>query len=170
MLYKILYEYFYISIHKSMAKAWVMANGYTEAVLLLCILYSSAYRSGGYTEAVLLLSLLKWWVYRSCPSGVRSLYGGFCAWLRRPWWSGTQPPTTSSPSGRVADPDSNPDPDPPDPRVFGPPGSGSGSDVWIRILLSLSKNSSGKKNLDFYCFVSSFWLFTWKKCKSTFKK
>jgi hypothetical protein len=25
----------------------------------------------------------------------------------------------------VADPDPNPDPDPPDPRVFGPPGSGS---------------------------------------------
>ncbi len=35
---------------------------------------------------------------------------------------------------------------------FGPPGSGSGS-----ISLSLSKNS--KKNLDFYCFVTSFWLF-----------
>jgi hypothetical protein len=27
----------------------------------------------------------------------------------------------------VADPDPNPDLDPPDPRVFGPPGSGSGS-------------------------------------------
>ncbi len=25
----------------------------------------------------------------------------------------------------VADPDPNPDPDPPDPREFGPPGSGS---------------------------------------------
>ena len=66
------------------------------------------------------------------------------------------------------------DPDPPDPRVFGPHGSGSGkSEVWIllriRILLSLSKN--GKKNLDFYCFVISFWLFTFGKwCKSIFKK
>ncbi len=29
--------------------------------------------------------------------------------------------------GSVADPDPNPDPDPPDPRVFGPPGSRSGS-------------------------------------------
>ncbi len=72
----------------------------------------------------------------------------------------------------VADPDPNPDP-----RFFGPPGSGSGSisqrQVWIRIrvwiLLSLSKNS--KENLDFYCFVTSFWLFTFEKCcKSTFKK
>jgi hypothetical protein len=46
-------------------------------------------------------------------------------------------------------------------------------EVWIRIriwiLLSLSKNS--KKNLDFYCFVPSFWLFTFENwCKSTFKK
>ncbi len=31
----------------------------------------------------------------------------------------------------------------------------------IRILLSLSKNS--KKNLDFYCFVTSFLLFTFEK-------
>ncbi len=56
------------------------------------------------------------------------------------------------------------DPDPPDPRVLGPPGSGSGSisqrygsGSGIRILLALSKNS--KKNLDFYCFVTYFWLF-----------
>jgi hypothetical protein len=40
------------------------------------------------------------------------------------------------------------DPDPPDPRVSGPPGSGSGS------FLLLSKNI--KKNLDFYYFVTSF--------------
>jgi hypothetical protein len=39
------------------------------------------------------------------------------------------------------------DPDPSDPNVFGPPGSGS-------ILLSPSKIS--KKNLDSYCFVTSF--------------
>jgi hypothetical protein len=55
----------------------------------------------------------------------------------------------------VADPDPNPDTDP---HVFGPPGSGFGliREVWIRIriLLSLSKNR--KKNLDFYCFVTSF--------------
>ncbi len=44
-------------------------------------------------------------------------------------------------------------PDPPDPHVFGPHGSGSGS-ISQRILLSLSKNS--KKNLDFYSFVTSF--------------
>jgi hypothetical protein len=31
------------------------------------------------------------------------------------------------------------------------------SEVWIRILLSSSKNR--KKNLDFYCFVTSFRLF-----------
>ncbi len=31
------------------------------------------------------------------------------------------------------------------------------SEVWIRILLSASKNS--KKNLDSYCFVTSFGLF-----------
>ncbi len=42
----------------------------------------------------------------------------------------------------VADPDPNADPDP---HVFGPPGSGSGS---IR--------KFSKKNLDFYCFVTSF--------------
>ncbi len=58
-----------------------------------------------------------------------------------------------------------------DPHVFGPPGSGSESTsqryLWIRlrILLSLSKNS--KKNLDFYCFVTSVWLFIFEKwCKS----
>jgi hypothetical protein len=49
------------------------------------------------------------------------------------------------------------DPDPPDPNVFGPPGSGSGSisqryGSWI--LLSTSKKR--KKNLDSYCFVTSF--------------
>jgi hypothetical protein len=57
-------------------------------------------------------------------------------------------------------------------------GSGSGSTgstcfwvswIRIRILLSLSKYS--KKNLDFYCFVTSFWLFIFEKWrKSTFKK
>ncbi len=44
------------------------------------------------------------------------------------------------------------------------------SEAWIRIriLLSFSKNS--KKNIDFYCFVASLWLFTFEKlCKSTFK-
>ncbi len=89
-------------------------------------------------------------------------------------WFGSIPPP---PPTSVADPYPNPDP-----HVFGPPGSGSGSisqKVWIRIgiriwiriwiLLSLSKNS--KKNLDFYCFVNFFWLFTFEKwCKSTFKK
>ncbi len=55
-------------------------------------------------------------------------------------------------------------------------GSGSGSTgstcfwaSWIRILLSLSKN--GKKNLDFYCSVTCFWLFTLeKRCKKYLQK
>jgi hypothetical protein len=67
--------------------------------------------------------------------------------------------TESSVADPVPDP---PDPDPrvvalwdlldpdPDPLVRG-----------IRILLSLSKNS--KKNLDFYCFVTSFLLFSFEK-------
>jgi hypothetical protein len=43
------------------------------------------------------------------------------------------------------------------------------SEVWIRILLSSSKNI--KKNLDSYCFVTSFGLFVFEKwCKCTFKK
>jgi hypothetical protein len=62
----------------------------------------------------------------------------------------------------------------PDPHVFGPPGSGSISQrygsgsgstcFWtsrIRILLSSSKNS--KKNLDFFCLVTSFGLFIFVK-------
>ncbi len=47
----------------------------------------------------------------------------------------------------VADPDPNPDPDPPDPHYLGL------LDPDLDLLL-LSKNS--KKNLDFYCFVTSF--------------
>ncbi len=40
--------------------------------------------------------------------------------------------------------------------------------IRIRILISLSKNS--KRNLDLYCFVTSFWLFIFEKlCKSTLK-
>ncbi len=82
----------------------------TEVVCIQKLYYSCVYWSGVYAEAVLLMCLLKWGVYRSCitevaciyrscPSGVRSLCGGCCAWLRRLWWSGTQPHTTSSPSG-----------------------------------------------------------------------
>jgi hypothetical protein len=52
-------------------------------------------------------------------------------------------------------------PDPPDPHVFGPPGYGSISQVWIQILLSPSKNC--KKNLDSYCFVNSFGLIIFEK-------
>jgi hypothetical protein len=54
-------------------------------------------------------------------------------------------------------------PDPLDPNVLGLPDPDYKSDVWIRIrirfriLLSSSKNS--KKNLDSYCFVTSFGLF-----------
>jgi hypothetical protein len=65
---------------------------------------------------------------------------------------------------RIRDP--NPDPDPPDPHVFGPSGSrsisqryGSGSRSWF--LLTASRNS--KKNLDSYCFVTSFGLFMYLK-------
>jgi hypothetical protein len=46
------------------------------------------------------------------------------------------------------------DPDPPDPRVSASWIRIHYLEVWIRILLSLSKNS--KKNLEFYCFVTSF--------------
>ncbi len=45
------------------------------------------------------------------------------------------------------------------------------SEVWIRILLVSSTNNS-KKNLDSYCFVTSFWLFIfdeWCKCTSVFR-
>jgi hypothetical protein len=57
----------------------------------------------------------------------------------------------------VADPDPNPGPDPPDPHVFGPPGSGS---IMQRYGSGSGSGSSpskkSKKNLDSYCFVTSF--------------
>jgi hypothetical protein len=59
---------------------------------------------------------------------------------------------------------SGPDPDPPDLHVFGLPGSGfvRGTDPDpCLVLLSSSKNS--KKNLDSYCFVTSFGLFIFNK-------
>ncbi len=50
--------------------------------------------------------------------------------------------------------------DPPDQRVFGPPGSGSISKVWIQLLIRiwilLTRSKNSKKTLDFYCFVTSF--------------
>jgi hypothetical protein len=46
----------------------------------------------------------------------------------------------------------DPDPDPSDPHVFGPLGSGSGS-------FHLQAKIVRKKNLDSYCFVTSFGLF-----------
>ncbi len=62
-----------------------------------------------------------------------------------------------------------PDPDPPDPHVFGPPGTETGSiSQSLRGMdpdpdpdPSISKNS--KKNLDSYCFVTSFGLFIFEK-------
>jgi hypothetical protein len=68
----------------------------------------------------------------------------------------------------VVDPDS----DPWDSYVFGPPGSGSESVIIlfrIRFLPSTSKKST--KNLDFYYFVTCFWLFiyeNWKLKKNLF--
>jgi hypothetical protein len=60
-------------------------------------------------------------------------------------------------STSVVDP--NPDPDPPDPHVFGPPGfgtisqrDGSGSGSFYHQAIKV-------KNLDSYCFVTSFLLF-----------
>ncbi len=53
----------------------------------------------------------------------------------------------------------DPNPDLPDPHVFGPPGSGSGSTrqrVWIRIRILLSSCKIVRKNLDSYYFVTLF--------------
>ncbi len=70
----------------------------------------------------------------------------------------------------VTDPDQNPDPS--DPYVFGPPGSGSGS-ISQRYGSGSGSDyhqAKKKKNLDSYCFVTSFWLFIFEKwCKCTFK-
>jgi len=49
----------------------------------------------------------------------------------------------------------------PDPYFFGPLGSGSINQRHGRILLSSNKNN--KKNLDSYCFVTSFLLCIFKK-------
>ncbi len=70
----------------------------------------------------------------------------------------------------VTDPD--PNPDLPDPHVFGPPGSGSGS-------ISQRYGSGSfylqakivRKKLDYFRFVTSFWLFIFEKWyQCTFKK
>ncbi len=65
-------------------------------------------------------------------------------------------------------PDPDPNPDPPDPHVFGPPGSGStsqrygsGTGSGSGSFYHQAKNS--KKNLDSYCFVTSFGLFMFEK-------
>ncbi len=100
-------------------------------------------------------------------------YAGILDWV---WWTlrlstCASAPSPSPPSSalryrtegtgqRVQDrggvPD--PDPDPPDPQCF------RASRIRIRIFLSASKNS--KKNLDSYCFVTSFRLFIFEKwCK-----
>ncbi len=45
----------------------------------------------------------------------------------------------------------DPDPNPPDPHVWA---------SWIRILVrGMDPDPSSKKNLDSYCFVTSFWLY-----------
>jgi hypothetical protein len=64
--------------------------------------------------------------------------------------------------GSVADPD----PDPKDPHVFGPPGSGSGSTSQRYGSGSgsfLPSCKTRKKNLDSYCYVTSFRLFIFEK-------
>ncbi len=43
----------------------------------------------------------------------------------------------------------DPNPDPPDPHVFGPPGSGSISELWIRIRIFLSLSKYSEKDIDF---------------------
>ncbi len=50
----------------------------------------------------------------------------------------------------------NPNPDPSDPYVFGLPKSGSGSISQRYGSGSLSPSRKSKKNLDSYCFVTSF--------------
>jgi hypothetical protein len=61
--------------------------------------------------------------------------------------------------------DSVPNPDLPDPHVFEPSGSGSGSFYHPSIIKQISK-----KNLDSYCFVTSCGHFNFKKLsKCTFK-
>jgi hypothetical protein len=50
------------------------------------------------------------------------------------------------------------DPDPSDPYAFGPPGSGSVSQRYPSII-----KQNSKKNLDSYCFVTSFLLFVLEK-------
>jgi hypothetical protein len=46
----------------------------------------------------------------------------------------------------------------PEQHVFGPPGSGSGSISQRYGSGSFYQSKNSKKNLDFYCFVTSFWL------------
>jgi hypothetical protein len=58
---------------------------------------------------------------------------------------------------RVPDPDPNLDPDP---HVFGPPGSGSSSQMYVSG--SFFKQKS-KKNVDSYGFVTSFGYFIFEK-------
>jgi hypothetical protein len=63
-------------------------------------------------------------------------------------WSGSSKAKTS-----VADPN----PDPPDPHVFGPPGSGSFRQRYVFGSGSFYHQAKeNKKNLDSYCFVTSF--------------
>ncbi len=45
----------------------------------------------------------------------------------------------------------------------GPTGSTCFWASWIRIRIFLSLSKNSKKNRDLYCFVTSFWLFTFKK-------
>ncbi len=65
----------------------------------------------------------------------------------------------------------------PDPDVFWPPGSASGSVIYLHGSGSCKdpdpfiNKQKTKKKLDFYCFVTSLWLFICEEwCKWTFKK
>jgi hypothetical protein len=116
-----------------------------------------------------LIVSLRWLIVRSIPGFVLRAGQEFRTWLQLHLsrWNYKEVPY---PTPKYIVPDPNLDPDTPDPHFYGPPGSGSTSQtVWIRILLSSSKNF--KKNLDSYCFVTSFGLFNFVKlCKYTFKK
>jgi hypothetical protein len=120
--------------------------------------------------------VIKWWygtkcyVYGSATLTVRTKIKKIYPRERR-WQIFDHPflqfTTILSVTISVADPD--PNPYPPDPHVLGPPGSGSRSirqSYGSGSFYHSAKMKNNKKNLVFYCFVTSFWFFIFKKwCK-----